>query len=121
MTSNAQTVLVVEDDDLLRDTIQVLLGRKGRTVLDARDAAGALKTARRHPERIDLLVTDLALEGGDGLTLAAELESRNRALKVLFMSGHPVAGALDGPGRDFIQKPFTPAALAAAVARLLSG
>ena len=119
------TVLVVEDDDLLRETIEVLLGRKGRTVLVAHDAPGALATARRHPDPIDLLVTDLALAGGDGLALASELESRSRGLKILFISGYPVAAAqaaaLRGEGRGFIAKPFTPAALEGAVAALLGG
>jgi len=117
------TVLVVEDDDLLRETIAVLLDRKGRTVLVAHDAPGALATARRHPDPIDLLVTDLALAGGDGLALASDLESRSRGLKILFMSGYPVAAAqaaaLRGEGRRFIQKPFTPAALESVVAALL--
>ncbi len=125
MTRSGETVLVVEDDDLLRDTIEMLLARKGRTVLVTQDAAGALAAARKHPGRIDLLVTDLALAGGDGLALAAELESRSRGLKILFMSGYPVAAAqgaaFRGDGRAFIAKPFTPTALESAVAGLLGG
>jgi len=124
MSPRTVTVLVVEDDDLFREMTVKLLKREGRAVLAAPDAAQALVQARRHGP-IDLLVTDLVMEAGDGMVLARNLARRQPALKVLFMSGYGQevmrAAALATPDRTFIEKPFTPATLERAVEGLLAG
>jgi two-component system, cell cycle sensor histidine kinase and response regulator CckA len=123
MSGRAVTVLVVEDDDLFRAMTVKLLKREGRAVLDAPDTAHALTL--RHDGPIDLLVTDLVMEAGDGLSLAQSLARRHPALKVLFMSGYGQAAmraaALAAPNRTFIEKPFTPDTLERAVEELLAG
>jgi two-component system cell cycle sensor histidine kinase/response regulator CckA len=123
MTSPTVTVLVVEDDDLFREMTVKLLQRPDRTVIHAPDAATALALARRHGRAIDLLVTDLVMDEGDGLVLARTLANKHPALKTLFMSGYGQealrAGGLEAPGRTFIEKPFSPAALDRAVSELL--
>jgi two-component system cell cycle sensor histidine kinase/response regulator CckA len=125
MSAPTVTVLVVEDDDLFREMTVKLLRREGREVLAAADASQALQEARRHGGPIDLLVTDLVMEDGDGLVLARTLARRHPALKVLFMSGYGMqvmrSASLDAPDRTFIEKPFTPATLERAVEELLAG
>jgi two-component system cell cycle sensor histidine kinase/response regulator CckA len=125
MSDPTITVLVVEDDDLFREMTVKLLQRPDRTVLFAADAASALQRARRHGTPIDLLVTDLMMDEGDGLRLARTLAARHPALKILFMSGYGQevmrAGGLEASNRTFIEKPFSPAALERAVEALLSG
>jgi DNA-binding NtrC family response regulator len=122
MSGRAVTLLVVEDDDLFRDMTVKLLRRDGRQVLAAPDAARALLQARRHGGPIDLLITDVVMEAGDGLVLASDLLRRHPAMKVLFMSGYgqQAMRALRAPDRTFIEKPFTPVALEQAVAELLA-
>lgn len=124
MSRRTVTVLVVEDDDLFREMTVRLLKREGRAVLAAPDATQALAQARRHGP-IDLLVTDLVMEAGDGLGLARNLARRHPDLKVLFMSGYGQevmrTAALAAPDRTFIEKPFTPATLERAVEGLLAG
>ena len=122
MSSRAVTVLVVEDDDLFREMTVKLLRRKGRDVLAAPDATQALAQARSHGRPIDLLVTDLVMEEGDGLLLARNLLRRHPAMKVLFMSGYgqQAMRSLEAPDRTFLEKPFTPASLERAVEELLA-
>jgi two-component system cell cycle sensor histidine kinase/response regulator CckA len=114
----------VEDDDLFREMTVRLLQKPRRTVLAARGMFQAVVQARAH-RRIDLLVTDLVMDEGDGLVLAGALSTRHPALKVLFMSGYGQeamhAAALEAPDRRFIEKPFTPVALGRAVEELLMG
>jgi two-component system cell cycle sensor histidine kinase/response regulator CckA len=123
MSDPTVTVLVVEDDDLFREMTVKLLQRPDRTVLSAADAATALQLARRHGAPIDLLVTDLMMDEGDGLRLARTLAARHPALKTLFMSGYGQeamrAGARAAPNRTFLEKPFSPDALERAVESLL--
>ena len=123
MSRRAVTVLVVEDDDLFREMTVKLLRRDGREVLAASDASQALALARKKGGPIDLLVTDLVMEEGDGLVLAGDLLCRHPAMKVLFMSGYgqQAMQSLAAPDRSFIEKPFTPATLERAVEELLAG
>lgn len=125
MSRAVTTVLVVEDDDLFREMTVRLLERAGHRVISARGRAQALAQAGDRDTAIDLLVTDLVMEEGDGLALAADLTGRHPALKVLFMSGYGReamhAASLTSDRRTFIEKPFTPAILEGAVARLLGG
>jgi hypothetical protein len=123
MSSRAVTVLVVEDDDLFREMTVRLIRRDGREVLAAPDATQALALARSHAGPIDLLITDLVMEAGDGLVLARNLLRRRPAMKVLFMSGYgqQAMQSLAAPDRTFIEKPFTPATLERAVEELLAG
>ena len=107
----SETVLLVEDEEQVRDLARRVLERAGYTVLSAVDAEAAVAIADRHPGHIHLLVTDLALPRVSGRELAARLAIHRPAIKVLYVSGttdHAVSRhrMLD-PGTEFLEKPFS--------------
>ncbi len=121
--AGTETVLVAEDDDLLRPLERELLTKLGYRVLDARDAAGALAAARGYQGEIHLLVSDVVMPGGGGFQLAQQLLAERPGLRVLYISGYTdeavVRHGLLERGLNFLQKPFTPAALARKVREVL--
>jgi len=116
------TILVVEDEDLVRDLAQEILAGCGYRVLVAAHAGGALAAAAA-AGGIDLLVTDLVLPGSSGGDLAEELSRRDPGLQVLFMSGYSDSDGLrlgEAAARaSFLQKPFSPEQLERRVRELL--
>jgi CheY-like chemotaxis protein len=116
----SETVLVVEDEPQVRSLATRALERRGYSVLTASDGEGALRVAGAEIERIDLVLTDLAMPGIDGRALARRLRALRPDLPMLFMSGYAAAGPgeLEAP---LIPKPFTPDALAARVREILDG
>jgi PAS domain S-box-containing protein len=121
--SGNETVLVVEDQDDVREFVREILGGYGYRVLEACDPAEALLIADRLAEPLHLLLADVVMPQMNGRELADRLTSLRPELKVLYMSGYAETaivhhGRLD-PGTVFIQKPFTPAALAGKVRALL--
>jgi two-component system, cell cycle sensor histidine kinase and response regulator CckA len=109
-STGAETVLVVEDADGLRELTQRLLERLGYTVLIAADAAEALTIFEGDPA-IDVLLTDVVLPGISGPELIRQVIADRPGLRVIFMSGYTEEtithhGVLK-PGVDFLQKPFT--------------
>ncbi|RLB17312.1 MAG: hypothetical protein DRG82_06910, partial [Deltaproteobacteria bacterium] len=120
-----ETILLVEDEEALRDLAKRMLGEYGYTVVFAGDGEEALKRADDHKDAIHLLLTDVVMPAMDGKELAEKLQSKRPEMKVLFMSGYTdnaVAhhGILDA-GLNFIQKPFTAASLAQKVREVLDG
>jgi two-component system cell cycle sensor histidine kinase/response regulator CckA len=119
-TQGQETILVVEDEESLRSLATRILGELGYTVLSATTAGQALNLLTAHDGPVDLLLTDVVLPGGmQGNDLAQVLTLSRPDLPVLYMSGYPRnaivhAGRLD-EGVSFLEKPFAPAALAAAV------
>ena len=117
-------MLVVEDDDTVRDSSVRALAGRGYNVLEASAAEQALEIAGRHDAPIDALVTDLVMPGLDGHTLADLMSMTRRGLRVLYSSGYSAAVALqhgvrvDG-NRAFIQKPYSGVRLARTVRTLL--
>lgn len=114
--ASGATILVVEDDDGVREFSVGALTDLGYRVIEAPDAATALDLLDRHGE-ITLMFSDIGLPGMNGRELADAAHRRHPALKVLLTSGYaPDAiapqGALD-PGLHLLPKPFTMAALAA--------
>jgi CheY-like chemotaxis protein len=101
-----QTVLVVDDQEVVRDVIRLTLERAGFTVLEASSPKAALDLVRAD-RPIDLLVTDVVMPEMDAFELADRVACEAPGVRVLFTSGYTDAGA-EGP---FIQKPFTPAQL----------
>jgi len=118
-----ETVLVAEDDELLRPLARELLGKLGYRVLEAKDSAEALAVARAHKGDIHLLVSDVVMPGGGGFQLAQQLVTERPRLKVLYMSGYTdeavVRHGLLERGLNYLQKPFTPAVLARRVRDVL--
>ena len=110
------TVLVVDDQDVVRDVIRLTLEGAGYTVLDAASPNAALALVRDNGP-IDLLVTDVVMPEMDAFELADRVVSQLPGVRVLYTSGYTDAGA-EGP---FIQKPFTPAELVEKVSTVLAG
>ena len=113
------TVLVIDDEPVIRDIVTENLHSLGYRTVSAGSASEALRLAAR--ERIDVFVTDLDLPDARGLDLTARLAATSPGARVLVISG-----AADGrvaasvPGSAFLQKPFTRAALARSMRELLA-
>jgi CheY-like chemotaxis protein/two-component sensor histidine kinase len=109
-------ILVVEDAAAVRTVARQVLERFGYTVLEAPDGATALHLAARYHGSIDLLLTDVVMPGMSGRSLAAEFNAVRPNTRVLFASGYTDDAALHlgvlEEGVQYIQKPFTPEALA---------
>jgi signal transduction histidine kinase/ActR/RegA family two-component response regulator len=120
----AATVLLAEDEPKVRAVTERALRQAGYTVLVAEDGARALDVARAHDGAIELLVADIVMANLGGLELARRLAPERPEMRVLFMSGYGWNVNLPTRdfkgGVDFLQKPFTPDALAEKVARLLA-
>jgi CheY-like chemotaxis protein len=120
-----ETVLVVEDQDGIRDIVRESLRRTGYKVLIAVDGNEALQMASAYPDPIHLLVTDLVMPNIGGRELAQRLTPLRPQMKVLFMSGYSEHSALDSeneemdPSATILQKPFSLDALARNVRRVL--
>ncbi|HEX6433315.1 MAG TPA: response regulator [Gemmatimonadales bacterium] len=116
------TVLVVEDEDLLRAGIRRLLQNEGYNVLDAPDGVTALQLLDTAPDQVALVLTDLRMPVMDGRQLAAALARRRPSLPIVFMSGF-TAQLMDlrlvSPGLAFLAKPFRNEDLLAAVKQQL--
>ena len=121
--AGTETILLAEDDAVLRPLARGLLEKLGYTVLDAADAEEALEAARQYPEVIHLLLTDVVMPGASGRELARQLENPRPQIKVLYVSGYTddaiVHHGMLEPGLNFLQKPFTPTALARKVREVL--
>jgi CheY-like chemotaxis protein len=108
---------------------QHVLESRGFPVLRAGSSPEALEQFRRQPDKIDLLIADLALPGGSGVDVALECLDRSARLRALLTSGSPpsVWNKRDRDNFDllprrrigFLQKPFSPGALLASVVDLL--
>jgi signal transduction histidine kinase len=117
---NAERLLVVDDEALVRDMTARLLRRQGYEVSEAAGPRAALEQIERHPGRFSLLVTDVVMPEMSGVELAAAVRRIDPDLPVLFMSGYE-PGLFDrSDAPDLLQKPFTPAQLMSAVERALA-
>jgi CheY-like chemotaxis protein len=119
-----KTVLLVEDEGMVRELAHRILVKGGYTVLDAENGEEALQLCQESPNAIDLLLTDVVMPGGmSGRQLAERLLVIHPKIKVLYMSGYTDDaivhhGVLD-TGKAFLQKPFTPDALLNSVYQVL--
>jgi CheY-like chemotaxis protein len=113
-SGGTETILLVEDNDSVRDLAVRALRRRGYTVVEARNAEDAIEWMLTSGVKPHLLVTDVVMPGLSGPNLAARLLQRNPHLRVLFMSGYTDDSGLHGSswGVPMLPKPFTPAKLA---------
>lgn len=123
LPTGTETILVVEDEVQVRNVAVAFLTKLGYRVLQAEDAAAALRVLGHEPG-IALLFTDVVLPGGDGVTLAREARLRRPRLAVLYTSGYASGNVLDRipePERDnLITKPYRREELALKVRRVLA-
>jgi two-component system, cell cycle sensor histidine kinase and response regulator CckA len=118
-----ETVLVAEDDPSVRDIVVEVLTQKGYHVLQAPDGQTALELARAEPGEIRLLVTDIVMPNMTGRELAETLVAERAGVSVLYMSGYTddavVRHGVLEEDLPYLQKPFTPRALATKVREVL--
>jgi len=121
--AGTETILLAEDDAILRPLAKQLLEKLGYRVLEGGDAAEALAAAQRHTGPIHLLIADVILPGPSGRELARRLAVARPDTKVVYVSGYTddaiVHHGMLEPGLNFLQKPFTPATLARKVRDVL--
>jgi PAS domain S-box-containing protein len=119
----SETILLVEDDPMLRRLAESTLKRAGYQVLTAADAAEGLRLAREHEGPIHVVVTDVVMPGLPGPDLVARLEQARPGVRALYMSGyteHPLLqDGITEDGVSFLPKPFGPDELARRVRQLL--
>jgi PAS domain S-box-containing protein len=107
--ATGETVLVVEDEPIVRGVILEMLGEQGYRTLEAVDGTAGLSILRTKA-RVDLLVTDVGLPGMNGRQLADQARETRPDLKILFITGYAESVAMAGgflqPGMEMITKPF---------------
>jgi PAS domain S-box-containing protein len=117
-------ILVVEDQDPVRELVCRVLARCGYTVVEASSGDQALALLDREPRVIDLLLTDVVMPGMGGPELAGRFRALRPSARVIFMSGHSDDESLrqrvGAAEVHFLQKPFTPAQLAGKVSQVLT-
>ena len=121
--SGNEQILLVEDDEKLRELARSILTTCGYTVIASTDTAHARLICEQRASSIQLLLTDVVMPGISGRALAQLLVAKNPKVKILYMSGYTENaivhhGVLDS-GTYFIQKPFTPSMLAGKVREVL--
>jgi PAS domain S-box-containing protein len=123
LPGGTETVLLVEDEEAVRSLTRSVLQRCGYTLLEAPDGVEALAVAQKYGECIDLLVTDVVMPRMGGRELAERLAVPHPAARVLFLSGYTddavVRHGVQEAEVAFLQKPFTPSALATKVREVL--
>jgi len=109
------TLLLVEDEPTVRELAYEILAADGYDVITAADGREALEAARRHADRIRLVITDIVMPQMGGLELVEGLAGVIPEAPVLFMSGYSESAVRGEPrfalGAGFLQKPFTPSEL----------
>jgi two-component system cell cycle sensor histidine kinase/response regulator CckA len=120
-----ETILVVEDDDTVRDMARAVLEGFGYTVISAADGEEALKLFNENREAISLAILDIIMPKRDGMRMFEEMRTQNPSLRRLFISGYAddvlKSKGVDGGNSDFLRKPFSPLELAAKVREILDG
>jgi len=119
----SETVLLVEDDDAVRELAEVVLAAQGYKVICANGPKRAEEIAEERSKEIDMVLTDVIMPTMSGRELVRRLTERNPKLRVLYMSGYTdnviAQGGVLEEGLAFLQKPFTPRALSQKVREVL--
>jgi PAS domain S-box-containing protein len=119
-----ETLLLVEDEDAVRALARFTLQQCGYTVLEASHGEEAISVATKHREKIHMLVTDVVMPGLGGRVLAEQLLGLHPEMKVLYLSGYTddaiVRHGILHEQVNFLQKPFSPNALAHQVREVLA-
>ena len=120
-TGGHETLLLVEDDDGVRDSTRGILEHLGYTVLHSATPSDALGIVRARGEDIALMLTDIMLPEMSGIRLAELVRAERPGVRVVHMSGYPDAAEREGleSGVNYLPKPFTADALARVLRRAL--
>ena len=120
----AQTVLVVEDEEIVRELVCAVLSDEGYDVLCAPNGAEGLRMSDTHPGKIALMITDVVMPQMGGLELAREVSARRPETRVLYVSGYSEDDISEqgimAADLEFLDKPFTPQALVRKVRAVLN-
>ena len=119
-----ETVLLVEDDSMVREMIEGILDHFGYTVLVASHPDKAIELNAKYEKEIDLLLTDIVMPGMDGFSLASRIAESRNGIKVLYISGYTedvIGHSTRLHDSVYLQKPFTPQDLLEKVRKLFSG
>jgi CheY-like chemotaxis protein len=124
VTAGRGTLLLVEDEEIVRRPIGIYLRKLGYQVIEAANGNQAFSLWRQHRERIDLLYTDMVMpEGITGLELAEKLKSEKPALRVIISSGYSTEISMQGVPSDagyiYLPKPSASAIIAATIRNCL--
>jgi len=121
-TLGAETILVVEDAEVIRKMVCAMLAQGGYTVIEAADGHEALRVLEVQSGPVHLVLTDMIMPHMNGTELARHVSQRHPNLPIIFMSGYnddPVVQGVERGGSVFLAKPFTAAALAEKIRQAL--
>lgn len=119
-----ETILLVEDEPMVRNMASLLLRQQGYNVLEASDASQAIAVAQKQQGPIHLMVTDVVMPGMGGRELAEKISVSRPEVRVLYYSGHTdetltLHGVPEGRSVPFLEKPLSEAELARKVREVL--
>jgi nitrogen-specific signal transduction histidine kinase len=119
-----ETILLVEDEDMVRELARYTLLQNGYKILEACHGQEALEVCERYQDSIHLLLTDIVMPGGlSGYELAKRLTALQPEIKIIYMSGYVdkdiIQHVILDPEMDFLQKPFSPTILSRKVREIL--
>ena len=112
----AKTVLLVDDDDDVREIAELMIADLGYDVIAAADGIAALSLAATRP--LDALVTDIRMPGMDGYQLAGKVRALQPGIPVICITGYTALGGDQGNCSVLLRKPFRPADLESVLRRL---
>jgi two-component system response regulator HydG len=117
------TILVVDDNETVRDGVATVMHRLGHRCVTAATGEAALREFQADPSAVDLIITDLRMDGMDGMKLLAALRAAQPTVMVMMMTAHgnvPIAvDAMRSGAWDFVEKPFSVDLLRSKVSRAL--
>jgi len=121
--TDSETILIVEDDDMLRNLAREILQLQGYRILEAENGIEALRISEEHGGQIHLMITDVVMPKMGGKKVADRLQPIYPLMKVIYMSGYTdnsiAHHCILAPGLNFLQKPFSPEVLARKVREVL--
>jgi signal transduction histidine kinase len=123
-TAGGETLLLVEDEDEIRELATLMLEGRGYTVLGAANAENALELAKKHLSEIHALITDVVMPRINGVQLAEMLVAMKPDIRILFVSGHCRESVspetLSANKAEYLQKPYRSDSLLSAVQQVLA-
>ncbi len=119
-----ETLLLVEDEEIVRRMTREILETHGYTVIEARHGVEAIEVSRQYQQPIHLLLTDIVMPQMSGSELARNISGTRPEIKVLYMSGYRDRDIVERGGELasdlwFLEKPFTPDALLQRIRQVL--